>query len=155
MLAIFSTTCLGYLPSTSHKLRKTSTNVYNRCDWMLWQLECFDSLTAVKLDCLDSLTALTAWLPSQLDCLDSLLPWLSWQLDCLDSLTALTAWLPWQLESLTALRPWELYCLESLTALRAIKCEELLMTLYQGKVLDTISSANEQNIYFTSQRNIC
>ena len=56
----------------------TSTNVYNRCDWLLWQLDCFDSLTA-----------LTDWLP--------------WQLEFLDSLTDLKASLPWQLDWLDSL----------------------------------------------------
>ena len=44
--------------------------------WMLWQLECFDSLnaltatvfTALQLDCLDSLNAFTAWMLWQLEC---------------------------------------------------------------------------------------
>ena len=83
---------------------------------MLWQLDCFNALTAwMKVECFDSLTALTAWLPQQLNCLDcldslnALTAWMLWQLDCLDSLTALTAWLPWQLEcfdSLNALTAW-------------------------------------------------
>ena len=61
--------------------------------WLLWQLDCYDSLTEITawllwhLDYYDSLTAITA------DCLDrltALLAWLQQQLDCYKSLTALT-----------------------------------------------------------------
>ena len=65
--------------------------MYYRCDWLQWQLDCYDSLLQWLFDYLDSLIALTA----SLHCYDSLTAmtaWLLWQLDCYDSLNAMTAW---------------------------------------------------------------
>ena len=109
--------CLGgkFCLKCLMKWTRTSTNVYNRCDWLPWQFDCYDSLTSVmtamttwQLDCLDSLTALKA---GHLESLAALTAWLPWQLGCHDSLAAMTAWLPWQLDCL--------YSLDSLTALTA------------------------------------
>ena len=117
--------------------KETSTNVYNRCDWLLQQLGCLDSLTALTawlpwhLYCLDSLTALTAVLPWQLNCCDRLTAWeiglhdrfecltvpsawQSWGHDSLDCTKVLSVWQSWlddSREFMTVWRAWQFQCM--------------------------------------------